>query len=64
MGARTIFLSRLIGLFAILVALTIFLRKTDFIDTASALVHNGLVVLIFGIVALAAGIAMVLAHNA
>jgi hypothetical protein len=63
MGARTIFLSRLIGLFAILIALAIFLRKVDFIDTATALVRNGPVVLIFGIVALAAGLAMVLAHN-
>lgn len=63
MGARTIFLGRLIGLFAILIALAIFLRKADFIDTATALVRNGPVVLIFGIVALAAGLAMVLAHN-
>lgn len=63
MGARTIFLSRLIGLFAIAIALSIFARKADFIDTATALVRNGPDVLIFGIVALAAGFAMVLAHN-
>ena len=63
MGARTIFLARLIGLFAIGIALSIFLREADFIDTATALVRNGPDVLIFGIVALAAGLAMVLAHN-
>ena len=63
MGARTIFLARLIGLFAILIAFSIFARKADFIATATALVHNGPAVLIFGIVALAAGLAIVLAHN-
>jgi hypothetical protein len=61
---RTIFLSRLIGLYCILIALSMMTRKQATVETVTALVQNPSMTLILGIITLAAGLAMVLAHNA
>ena len=63
MSSRTIFLSRLIGLFTILVSLSMFLHKPTMVDTVETLVHNRPMLLILGIIALIGGLAMVLGHN-
>jgi hypothetical protein len=59
----TIFLSRLIGLFAMLFALSLLTHKEATVETLTALVRNPPLLLIFGMVWLAAGLAIVLGHN-
>ena len=63
MSSRTLFLSRLIGLYCILVALSMMTRKQATVETVTALVQNPSMMLILGVITLAAGLAMVLAHN-
>jgi putative exporter of polyketide antibiotics len=63
MSPRTPFLSRLIGLYAILVALSMFSRGQASVETVAALLQNPSMVFVLGVVMLAAGLAMVLAHN-
>lgn len=63
MSPRTIFLSRLIGLFALLESLSMFVHKQSMVETAASLVHDRPLLLIVGMIALVAGLAMVLAHN-
>ncbi len=63
MSSRTLLLSRLIGLYCILVALSMMTRKQATVETVTALVQNPSMMLILGVITLAAGLAMVLAHN-
>jgi putative exporter of polyketide antibiotics len=63
MSPRTIFLSRLIGLYCILVALSMMTRRQATVETVTALLQNPSMMLILGVITLAAGLAMVLAHN-
>ena len=63
MSPRTPFLSRLIGLYAILVALSMFSRGQASLETVAALLQNPSMVFVLGVVMRAAGLAMVLAHN-
>src|ERR1700722_8974780 len=63
MSPRTPFLSRLIGLYAILVALSMFSRGQASAETVATLLQNPSMVFVLGVVMLAAGLAMVLAHN-
>jgi len=63
MSSRTIFLSRLIGLYCILVALSMMTRRQATVETVTALLQSPSMMLIVGIITLAAGLAMVLAHS-
>jgi hypothetical protein len=63
MSSRTIYLSRLIGLYCILVVLSMVIHKQASVDSAAALFHNPSMRLVLGIIAVAVGLAMVLAHN-
>ena len=63
MSSRTIFLSRLIGLYCIVIALSMMTRRQDTVETVTALLQNSSMMLIVGIITLAAGLAVVLAHN-
>jgi vacuolar-type H+-ATPase subunit I/STV1 len=63
MSPRTVFLSRLLGLYYILAALSMILHKRSFVETVTALLHNSPVMFVVGIITLATGLAMVLAHN-
>ncbi|HXY10685.1 MAG TPA: hypothetical protein VEI52_22820 [Terriglobales bacterium] len=63
MSSPTIFLSRLIGLYCILVALSMMTRRQATVETVTALLQNPSMMLIVGIITLAAGLAVVLAHN-
>jgi len=63
MSPRTLFLSRLIGLYCILVALSMMTRRQVTVETVTALLQNPSMMLILGVITLAAGLAMVLAHN-
>jgi hypothetical protein len=60
---RTLFLARLIGLFFILLALTLSSHKQESLMAFDAVVHSQDILLVTGIVALAAGLAMVIGHN-
>jgi hypothetical protein len=59
----TTFLSRLIGLFAILFAITLIAHRQATLVTLGALGHNPPLLFIFGMVWLAVGLAIVLGHN-
>jgi hypothetical protein len=63
MSPRTLFLSRLIGLYCILVGLSMMTHSQATVETVTALLQNPSMTLILGVITLAAGLAMVLAHN-
>jgi hypothetical protein len=63
MSSPTVFLSRLIGLYCIVIALSMTTRRQASVETVTALLQNPSMMLIVGIITLAAGLAMVLAHN-
>jgi hypothetical protein len=63
MSPRTLFLSKLIGLYCILAALSMMTRRQATVETVTALLQNPSMMLILGVITLAAGLAMVLAHN-
>jgi len=63
MSPRTLFLSKLIGLYCILAALPMMTRRQVTLDTVTALLQNLSMMLILGVITLVAGLAMVLAHN-
>ena len=63
MSPRTLFLSRLIGLYCILIGLSMMTHSQATVETVTALLQNPSMVLILGVITLAAGLAMVLAHN-
>jgi hypothetical protein len=63
MSSRTIFLSRLLGLFLLAVSLSLFLRRPELLVVMSALIQNAPLLLILSMAALAAGLAIVLSHN-
>jgi hypothetical protein len=63
MSSRTIFLARLIGLFAVLLSLSELVHKQPMVETANALVRDRPLVLLLSMLGLLAGLAMVLAHN-
>jgi hypothetical protein len=63
MSPLTRFLSRLIGLFFILVALPLVAHKQASVETLTALAHNAPLLLTLGMMFLAVGLAIVLVHN-
>ena len=63
MSTRTIFLSRLIGLYSILASLAMVSRTQATVAAVTTLVSNPSAMLVLGVIALTAGLAMVLAHN-
>ncbi|MGO9641067.1 MAG: hypothetical protein ACLP1Y_07180 [Candidatus Acidiferrales bacterium] len=63
MSHLTTFLSKLIGLYYILVSLAMFMHKQATVDMATAITHNPPVLFVVGLVTLATGLAIVLGHN-
>jgi hypothetical protein len=63
MSPRTVFLARLIGLFALLLSFSELVHKQAMIETANALVRDRPLLLMMGMLGLLAGLAMVLSHN-
>jgi hypothetical protein len=63
MSALTSFLARLIGLYCIFVSIAMAINRQSTIQTVLTLVHNGPLVFIFGLIVVAAGLAMILSHN-
>ena len=60
---RTRFLTRLIGLFLVIVSLAMLVQKEGLAPAIAALVHDRAALLVLAMIGLAAGLAMVLAHN-
>jgi hypothetical protein len=56
---RTFFLSKLIGLYCIVIALSMMTRRQATVETVTALLQNPAMTLILGVITLAAGLAMV-----
>jgi hypothetical protein len=63
MRPRTLFLSRLIGLYCILVALSMITRRQATLEWVTALLHDPSMIFVLGAITLIAGLAMVLTHN-
>lgn len=60
---HTKFLGKLIGLFALLVSVSIATHKEDTLATVTAIVQDPATLMVLGFIGLAAGLAMVLSHN-
>jgi hypothetical protein len=63
MSQRTIFLSRLIGLYCVIFALAMVAHEQAMVNAVTDLAHSPGIILAFGAIAVAAGLAMVLSHN-
>jgi vacuolar-type H+-ATPase subunit I/STV1 len=63
MSVRTIFLSRLIGLYCLLIVPAMFIHRQATLDSLAGILHNPSLILVLGVFTLAIGLAMVLAHN-
>ena len=60
---RTLFLSRLIGLYCLLVGLSMMTHKQLTVEGVAALLQNASLTLLLGFITLGASLAMVIAHN-
>jgi hypothetical protein len=63
MSARTAWLSRLVGLFAVIMGLAMLVRGADFAVTMALMVADRPLMFLIGVIALGAGLVIVLAHN-
>lgn len=63
MSARTIYLSRLLGLYSLLVSVALASHKDASIEAVTALVHNPPTVMLAAMFASGVGLAVVLGHN-
>jgi hypothetical protein len=63
MSPRTIFLGRLIGIYAILVSLAMMANRQATLDMVTALFHSPPVLFLAAIIAVSVGLALVLGHN-
>ncbi|MGA8671364.1 MAG: hypothetical protein WB679_15885 [Terracidiphilus sp.] len=63
MSSRTIFLTRLIGLYCIVVIPSMVLHRQATVDWMTALLNNAPLMWVLSVITLTIGLAMVLAHN-
>jgi hypothetical protein len=63
MSPRTIFLSKLLGLYSVIVALAMGTHRQATLEMVKALLHNAPLLYVVGIITLGIGLAMVLGHN-
>lgn len=63
MSSRTTYLSRFVGLFAVIVALAMITYKQETVEMIAALVSNATALFAVGLIGVAAGLALILAHN-
>ena len=60
---RTAFLSKLIGLFSMIVAVSVAMHKEATMLTVASMVQSAAFMMVLGFISLAAGLAIVLVHN-
>ena len=63
MSDRTIYLARLIGLYCLLAGLIMVVQREGMVAAVEALVLDRALLLILGVITVAVGLAMILAHN-
>ena len=63
MSPRTAFLSKLIGLYSIVVSLSMVTHKQATVEMMQELIHNPPLLFVCGVMAVGAGLAMILVHN-
>jgi hypothetical protein len=63
MTDRTQFLSRLWGLYCLIVGISMIVHREAMLETITALVHDGSLMFVIGVMIVFAGLAMVLVHN-
>ena len=63
MPRLTIYLARFIGLFLLIVSVSMFLDRDSIIEMATALIDDRALLLIVGLIALGIGLAIVVGHN-
>ncbi len=63
MFSRTIFISRMLGLYCLIASLIMFTHKSAMVEIENTLVHSPAMLFIGGIITLVAGLAIVLGHN-
>jgi len=63
MSSRTTYLSRLIGLYCVLISLSMAAHKEATVMAVNAYMHDAPALLLAGLIALVAGLAIVLGHN-
>jgi putative exporter of polyketide antibiotics len=63
MTPRTIYLSRLLGIFLLVLAATELTQRSTLAETAMGIVNSPALLLVYGMLSLIAGLAIVLAHN-
>jgi hypothetical protein len=63
MSQNTAYLAKLFGLFLVILSISTLIQGENAIFLWIALVHNAALVYVVGLVAIAAGLAIVLAHN-
>lgn len=63
MSRLTIYLAKFIGLFLLIVSLSMFLDRDSIIEMATALIDDRALLLIVGLIALGIGLAIVVGHN-
>jgi vacuolar-type H+-ATPase subunit I/STV1 len=63
MSSRTIFLSRLIGLYCLVFVPAAVIHRQATLDSLAGILHNPSLIMVLGIITLGVGLAMVLAHN-
>lgn len=63
MSERTRFLSKLIGFYCIIAALSMAAHRDLTVETVTALLHDQPVLMLLGLITVAAGLALILTHN-
>ncbi len=63
MLTRTRFISRLLGVYCIIVAVAMLMHRETTVETITALVHDRPLMFIVGVITVFGGLAMVLVHN-
>jgi hypothetical protein len=63
MSALTIFLAKLLGLYCVIVAVTMMVNRRTMIDAAHALIRSPPSVLLAGVIAIGVGLGLVIGHN-
>lgn len=63
MSSRTAFLSKLVGLYVVVIAIAVLVNKPMMVATVTGLFQDPAVVVLSGVIALGIGLAIVLGHN-
>ena len=63
MSQTTLFLAKLLGLFLLILGVSVLVQQQNTLDIWAALIHAVALVYVVGVITVAAGLAMVLKHN-